>query len=76
MLEQADPDGADAADDAEGSAVDAATDKLLQQLDNGEGVEADEADEEDPALDEAPLLDVALGPLDVEFDGPALLEEP
>ena len=67
MLQEAEPETA---------AVDAATEKLLKELDNGEGVGADEAGEADAALDEALLLDLALGPLDAEFDGAALLEEP
>ena len=82
ILQEAQPD--DSGNDPDGpdvdAAVDAATDKLLQDLDRGQGLEpADEQEDEaelELAAAEACLIDTALGPLDADLDDVAVLEEP
>ena len=81
ILQEAQPD--DSGNDPDGpdvdAAVDAATDKLLQELDRGQGLEPADEQEGQAELElraDALLVDTALGPLDAEFDDVPVIEDP
>ena len=79
ILQEAQPDVSGNYPDGPDAAVDAATDKLLQELDRGQGLEPADEQEDQAELElraEALLVDTALGPLDAEFDDVPVIEDP
>jgi hypothetical protein len=79
ILQEAQPDDSGNDPDGPDAAVDAATDKLLQELDRGQGLEPADEQEDQAELElraEALLVDTALGPLDAEFDDVPVIEDP
>ena len=79
ILQEAQPDDSGNEPDVD-AAVDAATHKLLQDLDRGQGLEPAVEQEDEAELKlaaaEACLIDTALGPLNAVFDDVAVVEEP
>ena len=79
ILQEAQPDDSGNDPDGPDAAVDAATDKLLQELDRGQGLEPADEQEGQAELElraDALLVDTALGPLDAKFDDVPVIEDP